>query len=538
MKNEFFDATKELNTIYTWARARYAAPWGVLGGVLLRVSVSTGPEVRLPGLIGGQASLNLAVAFCSPSGGGKGITDKVSRAAWPTPILERPLGSGEGIAEVFRQPREKEEREHITRALISVPEIDQLAGTASRQGSTILATLKAALMGELLGQTNASAATTRIVEPHTYRLGLSIGAQPGHTGVLFNDTTGGTPQRILWMPTTDPTMPAEAPAEPAPLNTKLPAWKAENGAVEITYGPAEISQTIISAHLARQRGEADALDGHAMLTRCKVAALLAILHRRSVVSELDWQLSASVMAMSNTTREWMLNEAQKIGQAANRAKAHAAADREEILSDRKVQRAANGILAKVQRASEPLSPGEIRRSLRSDLRPEFDPGLEALVSQQKVVLTADGKVSTWTPLSTSKTAGQGTWTPLSTLSTSTDPEVHPVPEVHPQNPQVKDRVPDVHPVPAEDGGPEEKSTSLTAVPDGPPVAEKPVKPVRPTKCERCSVYLPAAATGSFCDDCDGVPETPVPTRAVPESTAVVVYSEAVAKRNYDRRRAG
>ncbi|MBN7468982.1 hypothetical protein [Mycobacteroides abscessus] len=340
------------------------------------------------------------------------------------------------------------------------------------------------------------------------------------------------------MPTTDPTMPAEAPAEPAPLNTKLPAWKAENGAVEITYGPAEISQTIISAHLARQRGEADALDGHAMLTRCKVAALLAILHRRSVVSELDWQLSASVMAMSNTTREWMLNEAQKIGQAANRAKAHAAADREEILSDRKVQRAANGILAKVQRASEPLSPGEIRRSLRSDLRPEFDPGLEALVSQQKVVLTADGKVSTWTPLSTSKTADQGTWTPLSTLSTSTDPEVHPVPEVHPQNPQVKDRVPDVHPVPAEDGGPEEKSTSLTAVPDGPPVAEKPVKPVRPTKCERCSVDLPAAATGSFCDDCDGVPETPVPTRAVPEPAAVVVHSEAIAKRNYDRRRAG
>lgn len=513
MKNEFFDATKELNTIYTWARARYAAPWGVLGGVLLRVAVSTGPEVRLPGLIGGQASLNLAVAFCSPSGGGKGITDKVSRAAWPTPILERPLGSGEGIAEVFRQPREKEEREHISRALISVPEIDQLAGTASRQGSTILATLKAALMGELLGQTNASAATTRIVEPHTYRLGLSIGAQPGHTGVLFNDTTGGTPQRILWMPTTDPTMPAEAPTEPAPLNTKLPAWKADKGAVEITYGPAEVSQIIISAHLARQRGEADALDGHAMLTRCKVAALLAILHRRSVVSELDWQLSASVMAMSNTTREWMLNEAQKIGQAANRARAHATADREEIVSDRKLQRAKDAVLRWLARANE-LPTNEIRSKLKADLRDHLGAALAELADEGRVLAIEVDRGTRYRMAS----------------------EVHPVPEVHPRNSQVKDRVPEVHPVPAAGDGPEGKSISLTVIPDSPPAPKLTKKQVKSMMCRRCSVILPAASTGELCDDCDGVPESPVPTRAEPEPAAVVVHSEAIAKRNYDRRR--
>ncbi|MDO3074763.1 hypothetical protein P5V19_16865 [Mycobacteroides abscessus subsp. abscessus] len=515
MKNEFFDATKELSTIYAWARARYAAPWGVLGGVLLRVAVSTGPEVRLPGLIGGQASLNLAVAFCSPSGGGKGITDKVSRAAWPTPILERPLGSGEGIAEVFRQPREKEEREHITRALISVPEIDQLAGTASRQGSTILATLKAALMGELLGQTNASAATTRIVEPHTYRLGLSIGAQPGHTGVLFNDTTGGTPQRILWMPTTDPTMPAEAPAEPAPLNIKLPAWKADNGALEMAYGPAEIRQTIISAHLARQRGEADALDGHAMLTRCKVAALLAILHHRSVVSELDWQLSASVMAMSNTTREWMLTEAQKIGQAANRARAHASADREEIVSDRKLQRAKDAVLRWLSRANE-LPTNEIRSKLKADLRDHLGAALAELADEGRVLAIEVDRGTRYRMVS----------------------EVHPVPEVHPQNSQVKDRVPEVHPVPAAGDGPEGKSSSLTAIPDSPPAPKLTKKQVKSMMCKRCSVILPAASTGDLCDDCDGVPESPVPTRAEPEPAAVVVHSEAIAKRNYDRRRAG
>ncbi|WP_307785140.1 hypothetical protein [Mycobacteroides abscessus] len=333
--------------------------------------------------------------------------------------------------------------------------------------------------------------------------------------MLFNDTTGGTPQRILWMPTTDPTMPAEAPTEPAPLNTKLPAWKADNGAVEITYGPAEISQTIISAHLARQRGEADALDGHAMLTRCKVAALLAILHQRSVVSELDWQLSASVMAMSNTTREWMLNEAQKIGQAANRARAHATADREEIVSDRKLQRAKDAVLRWLARANE-LPTNEIRSKLKADLRDHLGAALAELADEGRVLAIEVDRGTRYRMV----------------------PEVHPVPGVHPQNLQVKDRVPEVHPVPAAGDSPEGKSSSMTVIPDSPPTPKLTKKQVKSMMCKRCSVILPAASTGEFCDDCDGVPEAPVPTRAVPEPAAVVVHSEAIAKRNYDRRRAG
>ncbi|HMU75096.1 MAG TPA: energy transducer TonB, partial [Elusimicrobiota bacterium] len=91
------DATPELKTIYQWARARYAAPWAVFFAVLLRVSASTGPHVQLPGVIGGRASLNLLCAFVAPSGGGKGISDKVARLAWPANIKELPIGSGEGI---------------------------------------------------------------------------------------------------------------------------------------------------------------------------------------------------------------------------------------------------------------------------------------------------------------------------------------------------------------------------------------------------------------------------------------------------------
>ncbi len=106
--DDFFDATPELATIRQWAHARFAAKWAVFLAVLLRVHASTSPPgVQLPpGVIGGPASLNLIGAFVSPpSGGGKGISDKVARLAWPAPIIERPIGSGEGIAALFAPPK-------------------------------------------------------------------------------------------------------------------------------------------------------------------------------------------------------------------------------------------------------------------------------------------------------------------------------------------------------------------------------------------------------------------------------------------------
>ena len=307
-KQFFLDSdSTQLVRIYQWARARYAAPWAVFFAVLLRVAASIGPHVQLPGVIGGRASLNLLCAFVSLSGGGKGISDKTGRLAWPTHIIELPIGSGEGIAATFTPPAKADENtEPITSVIFNCSEIDIFTGIATRQGSTILGTLKAFAMGELLGSTNATKANSRNVPAHSYRGCLSVGAQPGHTGIIFDDTTGGTPQRFLWAPTVDPDMPAERTADPAPLDADIPLWApGADGVVEIGYGPTEITETIIAAHLARQRGDGDALDGHWMLTRCKVAALLAIMHHRSVVSEHDWALSAIVMAVSDSTRNML-----------------------------------------------------------------------------------------------------------------------------------------------------------------------------------------------------------------------------------------
>lgn len=382
---EFFldsDST-QLHKIYLWARARYAAPWAVFFAVLLRVAASVGPHVQLPGVIGGRASLNLLCAFVSPSGGGKGISDKVGRLAWPLPILELPIGSGEGIAETFTvRGKESEDNERITAAIFNCSEIDILTGLESRQGSTTLGTLKAFAMGEQFGSTNASKANSRNVPAHSYRGCLSVGAQPGHTGVIFKDTSGGTPQRFLWALTIDPHMPPDVVRDPEPLDTTLPAWEpGPDGVVEIVYGHEEITKAIIGAHLARQRGDADALDGHAMLSRCKVAAVLAIMHGRSVVGEWDWQRSGDVMAVSNSTRDWILAEAQKAARAKVRARALDRAAGEEFYDASRLETVKRSLLRMLDRDGEQAG-GDLRRRLgRREKRELFDQAIGLLEAE-------------------------------------------------------------------------------------------------------------------------------------------------------------
>lgn len=388
LTNKFFleSDSDQLTRIYQWARSRYAAPWAVFFAVLLRVAASIGPHVQLPGVIGGRASLNLLCAFVSLSGGGKGISDKVGRLAWPTSITELPIGSGEGIAATFMPPAKADENTPpMTSVIFNCSEIDIFTGIATRQGSTILGTVKAFAMGELLGSTNATKANSRNVPAHSYRGCLSVGAQPGHTGVIFDDTTGGSPQRFLWAPTVDPDMPAERTVDPEPLNTDIPLWTpGADGVVEIGYGPAEITEAIISAHLARQRGDGDALDGHWMLTRCKVAALLAVMHHRSVVSEQDWQLSAMVMAVSDATRQMLLDHAKKAARAKIRDRAVARATGEEFYEDSRALTVRNSLLRMLERDGE-QSGSDLRRRLGTrEKRDLFDRVMSLLTSEGQV----------------------------------------------------------------------------------------------------------------------------------------------------------
>ena len=510
--DEFFSATDELKTIHQWARAKYAAPWSVFWAILLRVAASVGPNVQLPGLIGGRASLNLIVAFASPSGGGKGISDKVARQAWPGKIEELPLGSGEGIAAAFKKP-DNDDEPHRTAAIFMCPEIDTLTGLASRQGSVLLAQLKSMAMGEQIGQSNASKATSRIVPEHSYRACLSVGAQPGHTGVVFDDTTGGTPQRIIWALTIDPTMPETPTPEPAPLDTTIPAWTVgDEGVVEIQYGPAEIAKTVIGAHLARQRGEADALDGHAMLTRLKVAALIAIMHRQSVVGEREWRLSEIAMQNSNRTREWLLAEAKKMDREKIRGRALRQAAGEEFISDRRLERAMKAVIRWLEKAEGNELPANILRSkLKADLRDHLGAALAELVDRGSVIeISVD----------------RGHRYRLNSESTGCTEVQGPSLQVSKGVPQVQGVLSGSHSGVSADPGVSTQTPSsdvLTQVVSADPKTpskstnevEMPAPPAAPRRCAVCFLDLPAANLTGVCDDCgDGEQiQRPDPTPA-------------------------
>lgn len=498
----------QLAKIYQWARARYAAPWAVFFAVLLRVAASVGPHVQLPGIIGGRASLNLLCAFVSASGGGKGACDQVARLAWPTKILELPIGSGEGIAAAFKKPdRPDADNEHITAAIFHSPEIDTLAGLAGRQGSILLPQLKSMAMGEQIGQSNASKATSRVVEAHSYRCCLSVGAQPGHTGVIFNDTTGGTPQRFLWSPTTDPDMPAARSPDPEPLNVALPKWnRGPDGVVEIVYGHPEIEQTVVAAHIARQRGQADALDGHAMLTRLKVAALLAIMHGRSVVSEWDWQRSAEVMAVSDHTREWIVGQARHAEREKVRARAIARAVGDEIYDGRRLENVKQSILRMLGRDGEQAG-NELRTRLgKREKRELFDQAVGELAAEFAVESVPVDRGMRYRLMG----AGQGDHVGQGS------------------SPQLKEG--DLVGHPDQLGNATEPDTRSSRPPevDAHKVAPhgvfegKSMKFQYPKVCRRCNVSLPSAAKGAICDDCVGTPERPVTARP-PQPELQVVH---------------
>ncbi|WP_421876773.1 hypothetical protein [Mycolicibacterium wolinskyi] len=420
--DEFWSATDQLTLIHQWARASYVAPWALLVAIVNRVIVSTGHGVMLPGPPA-PASLNMGVVLVGRSGAGKGVADKLSRIVWPADIHEEGLGSGQGIAELFKEQKNPEDR--ITRALITVSEIDHLTALNAGQGNNTRAAVKAALTGDRLGSKGASAATTRAVPADSYRLCLSISAQFGHCGVLLDDVSGGTPQRMLWMLVTDPDMPDEpGPTPDRVLDTALPSWALSGGQTLIQYGPPEIRKYINAGLLANGRGIGEAIDGHRTLTRLKVAAALAILDHRMVVSELDWELSEHIMTMSDATRNAVLEYDRQAARAKVRDRAMSRAAGEQFISDHKLERAKKAILRWLERDGQ-LARHDLRRKLKADLRDHFDPAVAELADAGQIVTTRDGNQERYA------LGAEGTR----------------VPEVHPQNPQVSARVPEVHGVP-------------------------------------------------------------------------------------------
>lgn len=393
---DFFERRESLQAVHDWARARRTSPWAVLGNVLARVVAATPPNVVLPPTIGSVASLNLFVASVGKSGQGKGASMGCAREAVEVgDLTEHNAGSGEGLVKAFAG-KDKQGllvwKHHSI--LFDIPEIDSLAAVASRQGATLMSELRKAWSGESLGFAYADPTKEVRLPHHSYRFCLIAGVQPDRSGALLNDAAGGTPQRFIWLPAFDPEIPDDAPPVP-PVWTKADAEIQRWGSYDpdtsqrvVIPIPTVAEETILAAHLRRQRGHATAGDdGHDLLCRTKVMVALALLDGRRVPTEEDWELSGLVMEKSAQMRDFckaaMSSVRERSAMAKGRETGLAQVAQEEAVDQKRVQGIKRNVLRHCS-AEWQLASKVKKAAIVSTHRHYFEEALGGLLAEGKV----------------------------------------------------------------------------------------------------------------------------------------------------------
>lgn len=367
VREHFWKTRPILTHIQQFARARYVAPWATLGAVLAHVVAATPPKVMLPAIIGSEASLNLFIGLIGAAGAAKGASEKVAATAVDldqrrAPVY--PLGSGEGLSHMFMRSTKDGPEMHNVNAVVTLQEIDTLTSLKGRQSSTIMPQLRQAAMGEQLGFFYVDETKRLMVPEHSYRLCLLAGIQPKRSGVLLSEdeVDGGTPQRFVWMTCDDPDAPDEDPDEPDPWKWNPPDWSkvetVKTGGIlrKIMKVCETARKAIIGARKARRKGDGSALDGHALLTRLKVAAALAILDGRTEVLDEDWELAGAIMVESDEQRARCQRALAEMNRTQNtrtgEAEAHRALVIEERVEGERLRRTAQSLKRHIARAGE------------------------------------------------------------------------------------------------------------------------------------------------------------------------------------------
>jgi hypothetical protein len=418
---EFWTLRPVLANIHAYARAEYVSPWAMLGSVLAYVTALTPPRVQLPKSGRGQGhdprqgggSLNLFVGLVGKPGAGKDAARDAAREWVGTPgddahLYQREIGTGQGLVAAYvKRQADKDTKEHVTlqlreSALITVSEIDQITAHAKQQASTLVPTLRSAWMGQLLGGLYKDVSKDLSVPSHTYRMCLVVGIQPAHARNLVGDAGGGLPQRFIWMPATDPTMP-EDEGDDDPEYPELWEWKPpvrcremadpfELNAIEDGHEPNIVMEVcsramreIRAERRARVRGEdtGDDMSTHDTFARLKVAGALALLDGRTEVTEEDWDLSAIVMLVSCHVRDRVMRSLEAEDKRKRELERRQTVDTAVEVERAKTSTALERVKARIcnrlsQTPGEWTSSGKLRKALTSSARALFEDAAEEL----------------------------------------------------------------------------------------------------------------------------------------------------------------
>lgn len=311
LERGFWTSRDSLRTIYLGALARMCSPWAVFGHCAARALALVRPNCVLPPIVGGPGSLNWFCAVAAQSGGGKSSAAAVAAELIKEEVRQRNLGSGEGVIDAFIKPGDKKTGEppgQYESVMFVADEVDGMAALTQRSGNTLSSVLREAFTGGTLGFSYRTSSNAHL-ERHSYRMTLLINVQPARAGSLLDDKHGGTLQRFLWLPGTDPRVTTEIPSMPAPLT--LPPHSAWQFPRELRI-PYEATELIRDERARNQQGGSDDSEGHSLFIREKLAFALAVLDGRDEMELEDWMLAGTVSRISAHTRKWVAAELIRI----------------------------------------------------------------------------------------------------------------------------------------------------------------------------------------------------------------------------------
>lgn len=361
---EFWAARPVLKQLQLAAHSRLVSADVLLHSLLVRLSSLWPHQVRLDTQILSAASANLFTAVVGPSGAGKSagvglakrLLDRPHWLAMDDYADDRPLGSGEGMSEVYMGQKvvtkkdehgvaiqevrtgavktEKVRAQVRHNALLHADEGEVLAKVMERQGATLGAELRRAWSGGTLGQSNGRSETTRVIEGGRYSMGLVVGFQLNTVQRLLtaDETTSGTTQRFLFCWALDPSIARERIPDPGPLRDVWPApagegsdpslvWLVPPGSAspEVDLRPVTFEQSILDRLWEERHARAttmpeaeEELASQGPVTVIKLSALLAYLdHSRRHVTEEDWRLATMVWETSCRVRDYAIETGRR-----------------------------------------------------------------------------------------------------------------------------------------------------------------------------------------------------------------------------------
>ncbi|KQQ43085.1 bifunctional DNA primase/polymerase [Nocardioides sp. Leaf307] len=398
---QFFDETPVLRHVRQAAHARLVKAPAVLAALMGYVLLNTDPALMLPPVVGSEASLNLGFALVGASGASKSTSAEVAMELLGVrddneSVL--PIGSGEGMIDAFYESAEvpsttggnprREVRlvpEENRRRMFMVDEGETLKKLADRSGTTLAGFLRTALTGGMLGTTNAkSGGRNRRLPAKTYRLVMIADIHPAQADVLLDGDGVGMPQRFLWMPAADPSLPKsvdDLPEWPGPLG-----WTAPGSMLDLDY-PDNIKREVKQASLDKEHAGADPRLAHANLTRLKVAQALALLHNEDQITDQWWRLAGVLSDLSLRVQDECMSNLSEAAQKKVTARARGEARAVESVEEDRLSRCVESVVRKLQKTpGETQSWRDVKPAHRMAKDIPTEEIVEALGEQQGVLV--------------------------------------------------------------------------------------------------------------------------------------------------------